>query len=58
MIKFMEKRKNKKIYRERAVKVKPMQGLAAAMGLTIQMHQLEAFKQGKSTWIIKERVLE
>ncbi|MGD9246263.1 MAG: hypothetical protein PVH36_15125 [Desulfobacterales bacterium] len=54
----MEKRKNKKIYRERAVKVKPMQGLAAAMGLTIQMHQLEAFKQGKSTWIIKDRVLE
>jgi hypothetical protein len=31
--------------------------LFAAMGLTIQMHQLEAFKQGKSTWIIKERVL-
>jgi hypothetical protein len=27
------------------------------MGLTIQMHQLEAFKQDKSTWIIKERVL-
>jgi hypothetical protein len=31
--------------------------LFAAMGLTIQMHQLEAFKQGKSTWNIKERVL-
>jgi len=27
------------------------------MGLTIQMHQFEALKQGKSTWIIKERVL-
>jgi len=31
--------------------------LFAAMGLTIQMHQFEAFKQGKSTWIIKEQVL-
>jgi hypothetical protein len=31
--------------------------LFAAMGLTIQMHQLEAFKQGKSTWNIKEQVL-
>jgi UTP-glucose-1-phosphate uridylyltransferase len=78
MIKFMEKPKHKKIYRERSFKVEPMQGLVkdifelnrcwmrgngnnrwlfAAMGLTIQMHQLEAFKQGKSTWIIKERVL-
>jgi UTP-glucose-1-phosphate uridylyltransferase len=78
MINFMEKPKHKKIYRERAFKVEPMQGLAkdifdlnrcwmrgnennrwlfAAMGLTIQMHQFEAFKQGKSTWIIKEQVL-
>jgi hypothetical protein len=31
--------------------------LFAAMGLTIQMHQLEAFNLGKSTWNIKERVL-
>ena len=31
--------------------------LFAAMGLTIQMHQLEEFKIGKSTWNIKERVL-
>jgi len=31
--------------------------LFAAMGLAIQMHQLEAFKQGKSTWNIKEQVL-
>ena len=31
--------------------------LFAAMGLTIQMHQLQAFKQGKSTWNIKELVL-
>jgi hypothetical protein len=31
--------------------------LFAAKGLTIQMHQLEAFKLGKSTWNIKERVL-
>jgi hypothetical protein len=78
MIKFMKKPRHKKIYRERAFKVEPMQGLVkdifeldrcwmrgdennrwlfAAMGLTIQMHQLEAFKLGKSTWNIKERVL-
>ena len=78
MIRFMQKPKHKKIYRERAFKVEPMQGLVkeifeidrcwmrgnennrwvfAAMGLTIQMHQLEAFKLGKSTWNIKERVL-
>ena len=31
--------------------------LFAAMGLTIQMHQLNAFKKGRSTWIIKEQVL-
>jgi hypothetical protein len=31
--------------------------LFAAMGSTIKTHQLEAFKQSKSTWIIKERVL-
>ena len=31
--------------------------LFAAMGLTVQMHQLEAFKQKKSTWNIKDRVL-
>jgi len=31
--------------------------LFAAMGLAIQMHQLKAFKLGKSTWIIKEQVL-
>ena len=31
--------------------------LFAAMGLTIQMHQLEAFKNGKSTWNIKKQVL-
>ena len=29
----------------------------AAMGLTVQMHQLQALKQGKSTWNIKELVL-
>jgi len=29
----------------------------AAMGLTIQMHQLEAYRNGKSTWKIKEEVL-
>jgi len=31
--------------------------LFAAMGLTVQMHQLQAFKQGRSTWKIKELVL-
>jgi hypothetical protein len=31
--------------------------LFAAMGLAIQMHQLKAFKLGKSTWNIKEQVL-
>ena len=78
MIKFMNKPKHKKLYRERAYKVEPMQGLVkdifeldrcwmrgdennrwifAAMGLTVQMHQLQAFKRGRSTWNIKERVL-
>ena len=78
MIKFMQRPKHKKIYRERAFKVEPMQGLVkeifeidrcwmrgnennrwifAAMGLMIQMHQLEAYKLGKSTWNIKEQVL-
>jgi hypothetical protein len=31
--------------------------LFAAMGLTIQMHQLNAYKQKRSTWKIKEEVL-
>jgi hypothetical protein len=31
--------------------------LFAAMGLTIQMHQLNVFKKGRSTWDIKEQVL-
>jgi hypothetical protein len=31
--------------------------LFAAMGLTIQMHQLQAYKQDRSTWNIKEQVL-
>jgi len=66
------------MYRERAYKVEPMQGLVkeifdldrfrmrgngnnrwlfAAMGVTIQMHQFEAYKKGKSTWNVKELVL-
>jgi hypothetical protein len=78
MIKFMQKPKHTKIYRERAFKMEPMQGLvkdifeldrcwmrggennrwiSAYMGLTIQMHQLQAFKQSRSTWNIKELVL-
>jgi hypothetical protein len=28
-----------------------------AMGLTIRMHQLQAYKEGKSTWNIKAPVL-
>ena len=31
--------------------------LFAAMGLTVQMHQLIAFKENRSTWCIKEEVL-
>lgn len=31
--------------------------LFAAMGLAVQMHQLQAFKQGRSTWNVKELVL-
>jgi hypothetical protein len=31
--------------------------LLTAMGLTVQMHQLQALKQGRSTWNIKELVL-
>jgi len=75
---FMQSPKHKKIYRERAYKVEPMQGLVkdifdldhcwmrgdannrwlfAAMGLTVQMHQLQAYKDGASTWNIKELVL-
>lgn len=78
MIALMKKPKHQKIYRERAYKVEPMQGLVkdifeldhcwmrgdqnnrwlfAAMGLTIQMHQFDAFKNGRSTWNIKEQVL-
>jgi hypothetical protein len=29
----------------------------AAMGLTIQMHQLQAYNDGLSTWNIKDQVL-
>ncbi|MDJ0782117.1 MAG: hypothetical protein QNJ22_09090 [Desulfosarcinaceae bacterium] len=31
--------------------------LFAAMGLTIHLHQRQAYKQGRSTWNIKEQVL-
>ena len=78
MHKFMMRPKCRKIYKERAYKVEPMQGLVkeifdldrcwmrsndnnrwlfAAMGLTIQMHQLKAFHDKKSTWKIKDEVL-
>jgi hypothetical protein len=29
----------------------------AAMGLTIQMHQLDAYRENRSTWQIKDEVL-
>jgi len=29
----------------------------AAMGLTIQMHQLDAYHENRSTWQIKDEVL-
>jgi len=75
---FMMQPKHKQIYKERAYKVEPMQGLVkdifdldrcwmrgndsnrwlfAAMGVTIQMHQLNAFHEKKSTWKIKDEVL-
>ena len=31
--------------------------LFAALGLTIQMHQFDAYKNGRSPWNIKELVL-
>jgi len=31
--------------------------LFAAMGITVQMHQLTAFKEKRSTWKIKDEVL-
>jgi len=78
MIKAMGKANFKQIYKERAYRVEPMQGLVkeifdldlcwmkgtennrwlfAAMGLTIQMHQLKAYREKRSTWKIKEKVL-
>jgi hypothetical protein len=36
---------------------KSNQWVFAAMGLTIQMHQLTAFKEKRSTWKIKDQVL-
>jgi hypothetical protein len=66
MITFMNLPEHKRIYKERSIKVEPLQGLVkdifeldrcwmrgeksnqwlfAAMGITIQMHQLTAFKE-------------
>jgi hypothetical protein len=39
------------------VEIKATSGSFAAMGLTIQMHQLTAFKEKRSTWKIKDQVL-
>lgn len=78
MMRIMNQAKFKQIYKERAYRVEPMQGLVkeifdldrcwmkgtannrwlfAAMGLTIQMHQLKAYHEKRSTWKIKEEVL-
>ena len=78
MLRIMQQPKHKQIYKERAYKVEPMQGLLkdifdldrcwmrgntsnrwlfAAMGVTVQMHQLMAFRENKSTWCIKDEVL-
>jgi hypothetical protein len=78
MISVMNRPKFRQIYKERAKRVEPMQGLVkeifdldrcwmkgnesnrwlfAAMGLTIQMHQLKAYHEKRSTWKIKEEVL-
>lgn len=66
------------IYKERAYRVEPMQGLMkdifdlercwmrgdcnnrwlfAAMGVTVQIHQLIAYREKRSTWNIKSEVL-
>ena len=78
MLQIMKQPKHRQIYKERAYRVEPMQGLVkdifeldrcrmrgdksnrwlfAAMGLTIQMHQLRAYRQKQSTWSIKQEVL-
>ena len=78
MIADMQRPRHKQIYKERAYRVEPMQGLVkeifdldrcwmkgndsnrwlfAAMGLTVQMHQLIAYQNKKSTWRIKEQVV-
>ena len=78
MARAMNRPKFKQIYKERAYRVEPMQGLVkeifdldrcwmrgaennrwlfVAMGLTIQMHQLKAYHENRSTWKIKEEVL-
>lgn len=78
MMQTMRQAEFRQIYKERAYRVEPMQGLVkeifdldqcwmkgtennrwlfAAMGLTIQMHQLKAYHQKRSTWKIKEEVL-
>jgi hypothetical protein len=78
MHQVMQKPKHKHIYKERAYRVEPMQGLVkdifdldrcwmrgnksnrwlfAAMGVTVQMHQLIAYQENRSTWNIKNEVL-
>jgi uncharacterized protein YfdQ (DUF2303 family) len=78
MIRQMQTKKNKIIYKKRSVTVEPMQGLVkelfelhtcwmrgaesnrwlfAAMGVAVQIAQLDAYENGTSTWNIKEPVL-
>ena len=78
MHRLMNRTELKKIYKERAYRIEPMQGLIkdifeldqcwmrgdksnrwlfAAMGITVQMHQLAAYKENRSTWKIKTEVL-
>jgi hypothetical protein len=74
----MQQPKHKQIYKGRAYRVEPMQGLVkdifeldrcwirrnrinrwlfAAMGVAVQMHQLIAYRESRSTWDIKAELL-
>lgn len=78
MIRQMQTKQNRRIYKHRAITVEPMQGLVkelfdletcwmrgdesnrwlfAAMGVAVQIAQHRAYRQGTSTWNIKEEVL-
>lgn len=78
MHQIMQQPKHRQIYKERAYRVEPMQGLVknifdldccwmrdhrnnrwifAAMGIGVQMHQLIAYRENRSTWKIEAEVL-